>query len=281
MLLAACLGCSGVDSYNDRETPGLIAGVPTHQQQTNNVTAVWVSGPFNLSGYTALSLKFPEEQAGVKFYLQILPKGFSENDPTGLSRTEFVVPQGGIIEISLKDVLVDFKIHPDYLRSIGRIVVHSGQGPVFDVGHFLDQAPSSIATFKSITGLTSASSPAIESPQTSDVSLQTTLTTDDGRLTTKPGGIDLNPALLDLQIKRDGEGVPLPLPQQPIETMRIDGFLPVIINIVPITNLPLLLGLDLLSPEQKPVQLTYQELSLAVTPGKERFCMREQEEIFV
>jgi hypothetical protein len=77
--------------------------------------------------------------------------------------------------------------------------------------------------------------------------------------------------LLDLQIKRDGNGVPLPLPLQPIETMHIDGFLPVIINIVPITNLPLLLGLDLPPPEEDPVQLTYQELSLVVTPARERF----------
>ncbi len=58
-----------------------------------------------------------------------------------------------------------------------------------------------------------------------------------------PGGIDLNPALLNLQIKRDGNGVPLPLPMQPIERMNIEGFIPVIINITPVTNLPLLLGI--------------------------------------
>ncbi|MBI5025043.1 MAG: glucose-6-phosphate isomerase [Candidatus Omnitrophica bacterium] len=57
------------------------------------------------------------------------------------------------------------------------------------------------------------------------------------------GGIDLNPALLDLQIRRDGNGIPLPLLQQPIEHMRIEGFIPVIINITPVTNLPLLLGI--------------------------------------
>ncbi len=57
------------------------------------------------------------------------------------------------------------------------------------------------------------------------------------------GGIDLNPALLDLQIKRDGNGAPLPLLQQPIENMHIEGFLPIIINVTPLTNLPLLLGL--------------------------------------
>ena len=57
------------------------------------------------------------------------------------------------------------------------------------------------------------------------------------------GGIDLNPLLMDLQIKRDGNGIPLPLPQQPVENMNIDGFVPVIIHIAPVTNLPLLLGL--------------------------------------
>lgn len=58
------------------------------------------------------------------------------------------------------------------------------------------------------------------------------------------GGIDLNPALLDMQIKRDTNGVPLPLPQQPIQNMHINGFLPVIINITPINNLPMLLGAE-------------------------------------
>lgn len=56
-------------------------------------------------------------------------------------------------------------------------------------------------------------------------------------------GINLDPALLDLQIKRDGNGVPFPLPQQPVESMRIEGFIPIIINVTPVLNLPLLLGL--------------------------------------
>jgi len=59
----------------------------------------------------------------------------------------------------------------------------------------------------------------------------------------KPGGIDLNSALLDLQIKRDDSGVPLPVFDQPMkQLMNIQGFLPVIINVTPI-NVPLLLGL--------------------------------------
>jgi len=59
------------------------------------------------------------------------------------------------------------------------------------------------------------------------------------------GGINLNPALLNLQIKRDNKGIPLPLPQQPVGDMNIDGFVPVIINITPIPNLPMLLGRNL------------------------------------
>ena len=60
------------------------------------------------------------------------------------------------------------------------------------------------------------------------------------------GGIDFDPSKLNLQIKRDGRGVPLPLPQQNWESIDIKGLYPVIINIVPITSqtLPLLGQLD-------------------------------------
>ncbi|MEW5895390.1 MAG: 2-phospho-L-lactate transferase CofD family protein [Candidatus Omnitrophota bacterium] len=65
------------------------------------------------------------------------------------------------------------------------------------------------------------------------------------------GGIDLNPDYLDLRIKRDGNGVPLPMSQQSIEQLRqIDGFLPVIINVTPIQNFPMALGLDVSSENE-------------------------------
>jgi len=69
------------------------------------------------------------------------------------------------------------------------------------------------------------------------------------------GGIDLNPALLDLQIKRDGNGVPLPINLQPIESMNIEGFFPVIIHITPMSVSPLLMGL--LSEAQDVSRLGY------------------------
>ena len=56
------------------------------------------------------------------------------------------------------------------------------------------------------------------------------------------GGIDLNPELFELQIKRDDKGVPLPIPLQPIYQMHIEGFLPVIINVAPVKNMSVLLG---------------------------------------
>jgi len=56
----------------------------------------------------------------------------------------------------------------------------------------------------------------------------------------KVGGIDLNPANLNMQIKRDGNGVVLPLEMQDVENIQVEGFVPVIIEIVPITTLPIL-----------------------------------------
>ena len=86
---------------------------------------------------------------------------------------------------------------------------------------------------------------------------------------TPVGGIDFNPAALNLQIMRDGKGVPLPLTQQPIEKMKIEGFYPVILNVVP-SNIPLLLGLDTKDQKQKPNDLTM-NLSLGPVTHDERY----------
>jgi hypothetical protein len=56
----------------------------------------------------------------------------------------------------------------------------------------------------------------------------------------KKGGIDLNADGLNMTIKRDGKGVPLPLSQQDMNALRtIEGFEPVIIQIEPAVNLPI------------------------------------------
>ncbi|MCB9757925.1 MAG: hypothetical protein H6753_05845 [Candidatus Omnitrophica bacterium] len=58
------------------------------------------------------------------------------------------------------------------------------------------------------------------------------------------GGINFDPTNMDLQIKRDGKGVPLSLPQQNLEQINIQGLFPVIIHIVPMNaqTLPIFLG---------------------------------------
>ncbi|VAX35242.1 hypothetical protein MNBD_UNCLBAC01-1700 [hydrothermal vent metagenome] len=62
--------------------------------------------------------------------------------------------------------------------------------------------------------------------------------------TTPPfGGINFDTNLINWQIKRDGKGIPLPMNLQPIESMQIDGFVPVILNVAPV-SLPMLLGLN-------------------------------------
>ncbi len=54
------------------------------------------------------------------------------------------------------------------------------------------------------------------------------------------GGIDFNSANLNLQIKRDGAGVPLPVSQQDMAQLnRIQGFEPEIIEIRPALSLPI------------------------------------------
>lgn len=59
------------------------------------------------------------------------------------------------------------------------------------------------------------------------------------------GGIDLNAANLNLRIKRDGSGVPLPVSMQDLEGFQIDGLTPEIISITSAVSLP---GLNLNTP---------------------------------
>jgi len=81
-----------------------------------------------------------------------------------------------------------------------------------------------------------------------------------GKESRRPGGIDFNPAHLDLIIKRDENNVPLPVHEQPIPNIQIDGFVPVIIEIVPVTNFNILLGLsDDDNPYQIEDQLSYHQ----------------------
>ena len=54
------------------------------------------------------------------------------------------------------------------------------------------------------------------------------------------GGIDLNSANLNLRIKRDGNGMPLPIAQQDLAQLsNIQGLDPVILSITPASQTPL------------------------------------------
>jgi hypothetical protein len=57
-----------------------------------------------------------------------------------------------------------------------------------------------------------------------------------------PGGIDFNFDLLELEIQGQGADFNLPIANMNIQQIHIDGLMPVIINITPITNLPFILG---------------------------------------
>ena len=78
----------------------------------------------------------------------------------------------------------------------------------------------------------------VKKPKGQPKNLQTTNT--DAALLAK-GGIDFNAANLNLQIKRDGRGVPLPLAQQDMAQLsKIQGFVPQIIEIKSAVNFPIL-----------------------------------------
>ncbi|MDP8266336.1 MAG: hypothetical protein P9M07_05260 [Candidatus Aceula meridiana] len=63
-------------------------------------------------------------------------------------------------------------------------------------------------------------------------------------LSSAPGGIDFNPQALDLQIQGEGVEFELPVELQGIDFNNIEGFVPVIINITPVTNIWTLMGLN-------------------------------------
>ena len=67
----------------------------------------------------------------------------------------------------------------------------------------------------------------------------------------QPGGIDFSASNLDMQIKRDGAGVPLPMSQQDLDNMHIEGLVPVILNIRPAAGLPLFTGAGAVAMEGK------------------------------
>ncbi|MBF0522969.1 MAG: NAD+ synthase [Candidatus Omnitrophica bacterium] len=55
------------------------------------------------------------------------------------------------------------------------------------------------------------------------------------------GGIDFDPSMMNLEIKKDAKGIPLPIYEQPLEeAIKIDGFSPLILAITPINVVELI-----------------------------------------
>jgi len=77
---------------------------------------------------------------------------------------------------------------------------------------------------------------------------------DSSMLANDLGGIDLNPNNLNLQTQGNEINIDFLFDPDQMLNINIDGFLPVIINITPITNLPLLLG-ELETEEQQELSL--------------------------
>ena len=102
--------------------------------------------------------------------------------------------------------------------------------PIEDIRRFPDQAATT--SKRKVTGSNSGSSDMAEK-------------------VVQPGGIDFAASNLDMQIKRDGAGVPLPVAQQDLDNIHIDGLVPVIVNIRPAAGLPLFNGAGAAAMEGK------------------------------
>ncbi|MFA5059232.1 MAG: hypothetical protein WC676_01210 [Candidatus Omnitrophota bacterium] len=61
---------------------------------------------------------------------------------------------------------------------------------------------------------------------------------------TDKGGIDFGKDKLNVEVQKEGQGIAIPLDLQTLENIRIDGFIPVIIQTTPFIGLPLFLGIS-------------------------------------
>lgn len=128
------------------------------------------------------------------------------------------------------------------------VFVKNGTAPVkrADVEDILNQSGANNISIES-----QASSGVVDHAQLSEtpkVADQAVLARE--KATENPGGIDLNPNLLDLQTQGKGIEFNIPFDLQAIQSIQIDGFSPVIFQIIP-TQLPLLLGVNTNPQEEK------------------------------
>ncbi len=82
---------------------------------------------------------------------------------------------------------------------------------------------------------------------------------------------------MDLETNYGADRIRLPMPTIPLENIKIDGLVPVIIHIAPVTNLPLLLGLADEGNADEAAGFQVQPPSPADTPRRPK--TREVEEV--
>jgi hypothetical protein len=80
------------------------------------------------------------------------------------------------------------------------------------------------------------------------------------------GGIDMNPDLVELETTGRGMDIEIQFDPAQLETMPITGFSPIIYSIMPVTNLPFLLGLT--QDEGDQTQLGYHRNDYAREPER-------------
>lgn len=71
------------------------------------------------------------------------------------------------------------------------------------------------------------------------------------------GGIDMNPIIMQREIQKNGNGVIIPISPVPVENFKVDGLMPVIINVTPVTNVMFLLGIADQDPNKKSTEVSY------------------------
>ena len=122
--------------------------------------------------------------------------------------------------------MLDDILNPESMdRSIDRRNHESLGRPEDIYTHFLITAYDIILTTPSVDGKPAMQASALTA----------------SKAATDVGGIDMNSNLLDLIIKRDSQGMPLPASQQNWARVHINGLEPVIIKIEPV-NLAELIG---------------------------------------
>ena len=129
-------------------------------------------------------------------------------------------------------------------------------------GPMVDIQTKKVVGINSISSSSNAESAVIDQDMIQKIVSQKAQPVRDEAMQATPGGIDLNPNNLDLQTQGEGLKFNMSVESAELQNIDIDGFIPVIINIAPATNLLLHLGLvDKDKPNQDAQDKTSNDLT--------------------